>query len=63
MMAFAYDGRRERPRRWADEVRAWLPLIISIATTLIALGVIYGKLSGRLDLIDYRIYQIEQRAK
>lgn len=52
--------RRELARRGHDEVRYWLPLVLSLASTLIALGVVYGALGGRLQLIEYRLLQIEQ---
>lgn len=53
--------RREVSRRGSDEVRHWVPLLLSIATTLLALGVVYGSLGGRLGLIEYRLGQIEHR--
>lgn len=56
-----HQDRREWARRGADEVRYWVPLILSLASTLLAIGVVYGQLSGRLDLIEYRLKQIELR--
>ncbi len=56
------DDRRDTPaagRRFADDVRYWLPIILSLATTLIAMGTIYGRQGGRLDLIEYRLMMIE----
>jgi hypothetical protein len=50
-------------RRLSDDVRAWLPIVLSLATLLTTLGIIYGQISGRLDLIEYRLQQIEQRVK
>lgn len=46
-------------RRSMDEWRLWIPMVVSTASTLLMLGVLYGKLSGRLDLIEYRIHRIE----
>lgn len=52
---------------WADQprptnsVRAWMPLLLYVLTTLLALGVLYGKLGGRLDLIEYRLLRIEKQ--
>lgn len=53
------EERRNHGRRGTDSLREWLPMIISISTTLLMLGVIYGKLAGRLDLIEYRLQQVE----
>lgn len=51
-------------RRSDDRVFAkWLPILIQIAITLLSLGVIYGKLDGRLGLIEYRLGQVEQKVK
>lgn len=52
--------RRERPRRQGDEVRAWLPVILSIVSTIVALMLAYGRTNSRLDLIEYRLMKIEQ---
>lgn len=54
-----YGDRRRRTL--ADEIRTWLPIILSVATTILMLGSIYGKLGGRLDLIEYRLAVIEKR--
>ena len=37
----------------------WVAVIIQIATMTAMLGMIYGKLDGRLTLIEYRLGQIE----
>lgn len=55
------DYRSGIPRRSSDWARAWLPVILSIMSTLLALGILYGSLGGRLDLIEYRLKQIELR--
>lgn len=51
------------PRRRDDTVRFWLPIIVSLITMILTLGTVYGRLGGRLDLIEYRLQQIEQRMK
>lgn len=56
----AHD-RGERGRHGNGQLHNWLPLVLSIATTLVALGVMYGALGGRLQLIEYRLMKIEQR--
>lgn len=53
--------RRVPQSRPMDEIRAWLPIVLSIATTLIALMLAYGRVSSRLDLIEYRLMKIEER--
>lgn len=53
------DDRRDASRRAEDVFRAWVPIIVSLITTLLTLGTLYGKLGGRLDLIEYRLQQIE----
>lgn len=53
------DDQRQSARRAADEIRVWLPLLISMLTTLFTVGMFYGKLNGRLDLIEYRLHRIE----
>lgn len=55
------DDRRLGSRRVDDTIRAWLPIIVSLITTLLTLGTLYGKLGGRLDLIEYRLLMIEQK--
>lgn len=55
--------RRESSRRADDVWRAWLPLVLSLLTTLFSIGVLYGKLGGRLDLIEYRLGAIERTLK
>ena len=40
-----------------ETIRFWL----YVAITLISIGIAYGKIAGRLDLIEYRIGQIEMR--
>jgi hypothetical protein len=46
-----------------DALRLWAPIVASMVTTLIVLGVLYGKLDGRLILIEYRLQQIELHVK
>lgn len=58
-----YDERRGGERRVSDDLRMWLPIVIQIATTLLTIGVLYGKLGGRLDLIEYRLHRIEVATK
>lgn len=53
------DNRRADDRVFAK----WLPVLIQIAITLLSLGVIYGKLGGRLDLIEYRLFQVERKVE
>lgn len=49
-------------RRSDDTVLAkWLPILIQMAVMLLSLGVLYGSLSGRLQLIEYRLGQVEQK--
>lgn len=55
------EDRREAPRRMVDELRIWLPLVLSLISTVLALGIVYGKLGGRLDLIEYRLRVIEMK--
>jgi hypothetical protein len=54
------DDARQKTRRGADEVRAWLPLVLSLVSTILMIGIIYGHMGGRLDLIEYRLEQIEK---
>jgi hypothetical protein len=51
----AIDHRRSDDRMFAK----WLPVLIQIAMMLLALGVLYGSLNGRLSLIEYRLGQVE----
>jgi hypothetical protein len=51
----AVDHRRADDRTFAK----WLPVLIQIAMMLLALGVLYGSLNGRLSLIEYRLGQVE----
>lgn len=48
-------------RRLADDLRYWLPIVLSLMTTLIAIGSLYGHIGGRLDLIEWRLMMIENR--
>lgn len=50
-------------RRAADEWRIWLPLILSMLTTLFTIGVAYGALRGELKNIDFRLRTIEKVLK
>lgn len=49
--------------RRADDstLSKWLPILIQLAIMLLSLGVLYGGLSGRLDLIEYRLGQVERQ--
>jgi len=40
---------------------SWLPILIQIVSLIAISGFIYGKLDGRLTLIEYRLAQIEAR--
>lgn len=51
------NGRRSEDRL----ISKWLPILIQIAMTLLALGVLYGRLDGRLQLIEFRIGVVESR--
>lgn len=55
--------RRQNQRRREDEIRQWLPLILSLVTSLILVVMAWGRVSARLDLIEYRLQQIEQSLK
>ena len=49
-------------RRSDDRLLAkWLPVLIQIAITLLSLGVLYGRLAGELELIKWRIGQVERQ--
>jgi len=52
--------RRGNRRRREDELRAWAPLILSILSTLVVIVLAYGRIGARLDLIEYRLTQIEK---
>jgi len=54
------DQRTGNRRRRSDEWRAWAPLILSILTTLVVIVLAYGGVRSRLDLIEYRLLQIER---
>ena len=41
--------------------RAWLPLVLSLISTILVIGIAYGHMGGRLDLIEYRLSQIEKK--
>jgi len=51
---------RHGKRRVSDDLRSWLPLVLSLISTILMIGIIYGHLGGRLDLIEYRLEQIER---
>jgi hypothetical protein len=51
---------REKARRASDDLRYWVPLVLSLVSTILALGIVYGSLGGRLNLIEYRLQQIER---
>jgi len=52
--------RRGNRRRREDELKAWAPLILSIISTLVVIVLAYGRIGARLDLIEYRLTQIEK---
>ena len=52
--------RRQNHRRREDDVRQWLPLILSLVATLVTLVLAWGRVGGRLDLIEYRLLKIEE---
>lgn len=58
-----FADHREVARRAADELRYWFPIVLSLLSTMLALGLVYGQLGGRLDLIEYRLIQIELQMK
>jgi hypothetical protein len=51
-------------RRAWDQIYYWMPiligLMISLLSTLLTLGVLYGKLDGRMALIEYRLQRLEE---
>jgi hypothetical protein len=55
-----FSDRRRGYRRAIDEFRYWLPIMLYLSVSLLSLGVVYGKLAGRLDLIEYRLGAIER---
>lgn len=55
------DDRRDKNRRAVDDLKFWVPILLSLISTVLALGVVYGKTGGRLDLIEYRLQKIESR--
>lgn len=59
------DDRESVDHRRADDraFAKWLPVLIQIAMMLLALGVLYGSLNGRLSLIEYRLGQVEVKIK
>lgn len=57
----AVPERRNRARRQADDMRAWAPVILSILSTIVALTIAYGRISSRLDMIEYRLMKLEER--
>lgn len=62
-MSRNYEETMDSHERGAGALPVWVALVISIASTLVALGVVYGKLGGRFDLMEYRLGQIEIRLK
>ncbi len=52
---------RHMARRQSDELRAWFPVILSVITTLMSAGVLWGKIDGRFNLLEYRLNQIERK--
>ena len=59
MTGLSGDRSGPSPARSPDALRYWLPLMLSLITTILMIGVLYGTLGGRLDLIEYRLHQIE----
>lgn len=55
------DERTTGPRRVSDELRWWVPIVLSLVSTILALGIVYGQLGGRLNLIEYRLQAIERK--
>ncbi len=57
------EHRNKIGRRNWDHVYYWMPIILSLITSLLGvsltLGTLYGKLQGDLKLIDFRLTQIE----
>lgn len=53
--------RRGSGRRSADGAVGWLAIIIQLAMTVLAVGLLWGGLGGRLTLIEYRLTKIEQK--
>ena len=51
----------ENGRRASDSLRIWFPIVVVLVGWLVSAGVFYGALGGRLNLIEYRLQQIEQR--
>jgi hypothetical protein len=43
-----------------NEIRSWMPLALSIATAIVAISLVYSRIVSRLDLIEYRLSQIEK---
>lgn len=59
-----HDQRRDAPpagRRLMDDMRYWLPIILSLMTTLVAIGSLYGHIGGKLELIEWRLTNIEKQ--
>jgi hypothetical protein len=54
------DRRRRERNGWPD-LSQWVIVVITVASMIATAGLVYGKLSGRLDLIEYRLMLIEQR--
>ena len=60
-MTYGPLSTRDGERRSTAALRYWLPLVLSLLTSVLMIGVIYGHLGGRLDLIEYRLKQIESK--
>lgn len=40
-------------------LEVWVPVALGLAAQFLAIGVMYGRMMGRLRLIEYRIGQLE----
>jgi hypothetical protein len=59
----AAEDELEIARRQSDRLRMWLPLLLSLFSNIVLLGIGYGKFLGRLDSIEFRLGLIEQAFK
>lgn len=56
-----HDDRPDRKPRSNSDWKFWFPWLLALSGQLLMVGWMYGQLGGRLDLIDYRLHQIEQK--
>ncbi len=40
---------------------SWVPVVVQVVSLLAVMGYVYGSLGGRLNLIEYRLAQIESK--